>query len=195
MQAISPLARLGHFRRILLVVLFLGLLLTTFELTGLRDQFSLSVLRDLLYNNSVVGLFLFTLAFALGNLIQIPGWLFLAAAVLTLGNIWGGIAVYIAASFSCLISFLLIRQVGGDALRHLDGKLARRIFSQLDAHPIRSIVALRVLFQTLPALNYALAMSGVRMRAYLLGTLLGLPLPIALYCLFFDYLAQVLQLT
>jgi uncharacterized membrane protein YdjX (TVP38/TMEM64 family) len=51
-----------------------------------------------------------------------------------------------------------------------------------------------VLFQTLPALNYALAMSGVRFRAYLLGTLLGLPLPIALYCLFFDALAQALHL-
>ncbi len=79
---------------------------------------------------------------------------------------------------------LLIRQVGGDALQHLDGKLARRILSQLDAHPISSIVALRVLFKTLPALNYARAMSGVRMRAYLFATLLGLPLPNALYCLF-----------
>jgi uncharacterized membrane protein YdjX (TVP38/TMEM64 family) len=44
-----------------------------------------------------------------------------------------------------------------------------------------------------PALNYALALSGVRFRTYLLGTLLGLPLPIALYCLFFDYLAMLLN--
>jgi uncharacterized membrane protein YdjX (TVP38/TMEM64 family) len=46
-----------------------------------------------------------------------------------------------------------------------------------------------MLFQTLPALNYALALSGVRFRTYAAGTLLGLPLPIMAYCLFFDYLA------
>lgn len=51
-----------------------------------------------------------------------------------------------------------------------------------------------MMFQTLPALNYAPAMSGVRFRTYLLGTLLGLPLPIVLYYLFFDTLAQLLHL-
>ena len=49
------------------------------------------------------------------------------------------------------------------------------------------------MFQTVPALNYTLALSGVPFRAYLIGTLLGLPLPIALYCLFFDYLARTLK--
>ncbi|MNW10228.1 hypothetical protein D3C71_2074000 [compost metagenome] len=57
------------------------------------------------------------------------------------------------------------------------------------------ITALRVLFQTVPALNYALSLSGVRFRHYLIGTLLGLPLPIALYCLFFDYLGKVPHLS
>ncbi len=53
---------------------------------------------------------------------------------------------------------------------------------------------LRVVFQTVPALNYTLALSGVRARDYLIGTSLGLPLPIALYCLFFDYLAKALKI-
>jgi uncharacterized membrane protein YdjX (TVP38/TMEM64 family) len=38
-------------------------------------------------------------------------------------------------------------------------------------------------------LNYALAMSGIRFRNYLIGTLVGLPLPIAAYCVFFDFLS------
>ena len=50
-------------------------------------------------------------------------------------------------------------------------------------------------FQTVPALNYAFALVGVRLRRYLLGTLLGLPLPIALYCLFFAQLARHFQLS
>lgn len=182
------------FRRILTVALFLAVLLAIFQLSGLRDHFSLAFLRQTILDHQIGGLIIFILAFALGNLIQIPGWLFLAAAVLALGQVWGGLVTYIAASISCVISFLLIRSVGGDALRQLDNRIVSRTLEHLDARPIRSVLLARVMFQTLPALNYALAMSGVRFRTYLLGTLLGLPLPIALYCLFFDTLAQLLHL-
>ncbi len=180
--------------RLLGVLLFLGLILAVFEVTGLRGHFSLEFLRQTILDHRVGGLGVFILVFALGNLIQIPGWVFLAAAVLALGRTWGGVATYVAACVSCVSSFLIVHFIGGDALRQLDNRFVARILARLDSHPVRSIFVARVLFQTLPALNYALAMSGIRFRAYLLGTLLGLPLPIAGYCLFFDYLARALHL-
>lgn len=180
--------------RLLGVLLFLGLILAVFEITGLRGHFSLEFLRQTILEHRVGGLLVFILVFALGNLIQIPGWVFLAAAVLALGRAWGGLATYVAACVSCASSFLIVRVVGGDALRQLDNRFVARILARLDSHPVGSIFVARVLFQTLPALNYALALSGIRLRAYLLGTLLGLPLPIALYCLFFDYLARAFHL-
>ncbi|HQR51462.1 MAG TPA: VTT domain-containing protein [Methylophilaceae bacterium] len=182
-----------RYRRFLAVFLFLGLLLAVFELSGLRDHFNLEFLQHRILESRIGGLLLFILMFSLGNLIQIPGWVFLAAAVLALGRTWGGVATYVAASVSCAITFLAIRWIGGDALRQLDNKIAARILGRLDAHPITSVALLRVLFQTVPALNYALAMSGVKFRNYLIGTLLGLPLPIMAYCLFFDYLAKMLK--
>jgi uncharacterized membrane protein YdjX (TVP38/TMEM64 family) len=183
-----------RYQRLIAVVLFLGLLLVIFELSGLRQHLSLAYLQHLIVAHRLVGLLAFILLFALGNLIQVPGWLFLAAAVLTLGQAWGGVATYVAASVSCVITFLTIRGIGGSALRQLDSALARSILHRLDVHPIASIALLRVLFQTVPALNYALALSGVGFRNYLVGTLLGLPLPVALYCVFFDYLARLLRL-
>ena len=180
--------------RLLLVLLFLLGLFLLFEALGIRARFSLQALQDLILMHPVAGLLLFILLFCLGNLIQIPGWLFLAAAVLALGKFYGGIATYLAAIVSCVFTFLTIRYLGGNALRELDNRLARRLLAGLDRHPLASIVALRTLFQTVPALNYALALSGVPFRTYLLGTLLGLPLPIALYCLFFDYLATWLNI-
>ncbi|MFZ3205837.1 MAG: VTT domain-containing protein [Pseudomonas sp.] len=180
--------------RLLGVILFLLGLFLLFEALGIRAQFSLQALQDLILMHPVIGLLLFILLFALGNLIQIPGWLFLAAAVLALGRVYGGIATYLAAIVSCVFTFLTIRYLGGNALRELDSRLAQRLLAGLDRHPLASIVALRTLFQTVPALNYSLALSGVPFRTYLLGTLLGLPLPIALYCLFFDYLARWLNI-
>ena len=180
------------YKRLIAVILFLALLWAVFELSGLRGHFSLTFLQQQIEQNRITGLLIFVALFCLGNLIQIPGWLFLAAAVLTLGQMWGGVATYLAASISCVVTFLAIRLLGGDALRQLKNKIAVRLLGQLDAHPVKSVFLLRVLFQTVPALNYALAMSGIRFRHYLMGTLLGLPLPIALYCLFFDYLARAL---
>jgi len=182
-----------HYRRIFAVILFLVLLLAVFELSGLRDHFSLEFLQSRILENKISGLLLFVLMFSLGNLIQIPGWVFLAAAVLALGRAWGGVATYVAATISCVITFLTIRWIGGDALRQLNSKIADSILSHIDARPITSVLLLRILFQTVPALNYALAMSGVKFRKYLIGTLLGLPLPIMAYCLFFDYLAKMLK--
>ena len=183
------------YKRLFSVLLFLILLLAIFELSGLRSHFTLDYLHQILVDHPITGLIVFILIFALGNLVQIPGWLFLAAAVLALGRSWGGIATYVAAIISCTVTFVSIRFIGGDALRSLKGKLATRLLSQLDAHPIRNIVLLRMLFQTVPPLNYALAMSGIRFRDYLAGTLLGLPLPIMVYCVFFDYLSVQLHLT
>ena len=182
------------YKRLIAVALFLILLFAIFELTGLRTHFNLGFLQHTIRDNRASGLLIFVLVFALGNLIQIPGWVFLAAAVLTLGQVWGGVATYVAACFSCVVTFLTIRLVGGDALRQLDSKLAATLLGRLDAHPVKRVLLLRMLFQTVPALNYTLAMSGVRFRAYLIGTLLGLPIPIALYCVFFDHLAKALKI-
>jgi uncharacterized membrane protein YdjX (TVP38/TMEM64 family) len=184
---------LRKYNRLLAVFLFLAVLFAIFKLTGLKDHFSLAFIKQEILENETSGLLLFVLLFSLGNLIQIPGWIFLAAAVLALGRGMGGMATYVAASISCMVTFLTIRFVGGDALRQLDSKIAVNLLRHLDDRPIRSIALLRILFQTVPALNYALAMSGVKFRKYLIGTLLGLPLPIALYCLFFDYLGKALK--
>jgi uncharacterized membrane protein YdjX (TVP38/TMEM64 family) len=179
--------------RLAAVVLLLALLWVLFRFTGLHAHATPQALRTAFEQHAVVGLLLFTGLFVLGNLVQLPGWIFLAAAVLSLGPMWGGIVTYFAACCSCAVTFGLLRAVGGDALRGFGGRWTARLFEQLEAHPLRSVVLLRMVFQTAPALNYALALSGVPWRSYLVGSLLGLPLPIALYTLFFDTLAHWLH--
>ncbi|MFJ2989183.1 TVP38/TMEM64 family protein [Collimonas sp. NPDC087041] len=182
------------YKRLLIVVLFLAALLALFQFSGLRQHFNLAFLHQQIVDNKFSGLLIFVLLFCLGNMIQIPGWIFLAAAVLALGKVWGGLATYVAAVISCGFTFLTIRLIGGDAMRAVKNRYALKILNGLDAHPIKSIALLRVLFQTVPALNYALALSGVKFHKYLIGTMIGLPLPIMLYCVFFEYIGKVLHL-
>ncbi|AJP49587.1 SNARE associated Golgi protein [Rugosibacter aromaticivorans] len=186
---------MSRYQRLLGVLLFLGAMLAIFEFSGLRDHFTLAYLRQTILTHEVGGLLIFVAVFSLGNLVHIPGWIFLASAVLALGAFWGGVVTYIAAVISCGVTFFSIRFLGGDALREMKNKTAMRIFRQLDARPVASVALLRVFFQTVPALNYTLALSGIRFRHYMIGTLLGLPLPITLYCVFFDTLAHLLKIT
>lgn len=183
-----------RYQHLILVLLFLAVILVVVQWTGLRQNFSLDSLRQQLLENRWRGLGIFVLLFALGNVIQVPGWIFLAAAVLVLGKLAGGAATYFAASVSCAVTFLTVRWVGGDAVRQLNNKLASKLITQLHAHPIRTMVTLRTLFQTLAALNYALALSGIKFKKYMIATLVGLPLPIAAYCIFFDYIARITHL-
>ena len=124
-----------RFKRLFLVIAFLALLLAVFHFSGLRNNFSLAFLHQQFIENEFTGLLIFVVLFAMGNLIQIPGWIFLAAAVLALGKSWGGLATYIAAVTSCVFTFGVIRSLGGDALRQINNKYAVRILSTLDRLP------------------------------------------------------------
>jgi hypothetical protein len=143
----GAVALVRRHRRLLGVGLFLGILLAIFEFSGLRGHFNLSSIRQQILQHRIGGLVLFVLLFSLGNLIQIPGWVFLAAAVLALGRLWGGVVTYVAAVTSCAFTFVTIRALGGDALRMLRNRVAIRLLRKLDDHPIASVALLRLLFR------------------------------------------------
>ncbi|MCV2361308.1 VTT domain-containing protein [Paucibacter sp. TC2R-5] len=182
--------------RILALALTLLLLWSLLRLTGMQALFTPARLHDVLLGHPAWAVLGFTFLFMAGNLMQVPGLLFLAAAELALGPLWGAALTYFAACVACVSTFAVARTIGGDALRAWDsGAVGRSLFAQLDRRPIPAILGLRLLFQTVPALNYALALSGVRFRHYFWGTLLGLPLPILIYCVFFEQLSAWLHLS
>jgi hypothetical protein len=86
-----------RYQRLLLVLCFLVVLALVFSFSGLRGHMSLAYVQEQLQGHPVQGFLTFVLLFVLGNLVQIPGWLFLAAAVLALGQGWGCVVTYLAA--------------------------------------------------------------------------------------------------
>lgn len=74
---LSDIATVRPYRRLLAVIAFVCLLLATIEITGLRAHLSLEFLQQQILANKATGLLIFVVLFALGNLIQVPGWIFL----------------------------------------------------------------------------------------------------------------------
>jgi len=173
-------------KRLIIICTLLIALFILAEITGIRSSLSPQAIKEIFFLNPLLSVLIFCAIFSMGNLLYIPGWIFLVGAVFGLGKEWGGVVTYIAAMVSSALSFFIIKSIGGDALRSINHKFANKIFDQLDQRPVFSITTLRMIFQTMPALNYALAMANVRFRHYILGTLAGLPLPIFIYCFFFE---------
>ena len=180
-------------KKLLAIIAFFAVLFLIVEISGLRAQLSPETIRALFAQHTLIGLVLFCVAFSVGNLLYVPGWVFLVGAVFALGKEWGGVATFIAGLCSSTLSFYVIRYFGGTALRSVNHRWADKLFQHLDKRPIVSVAALRLLFQTLPALTYALALANIRFRHYFVGTFLGLPIPIALYCYFFEIVFQYVR--
>lgn len=188
----SPWRRHGRW---LAVVAFVALAWAVVEASGLRGQLSLAAVREGFTRHLGWGVTAFVGLFVVANLIHVPGGFFLVAGVLALGPVWGAVLTYVSACLACTVTFLVVRTLGADALRQLPGPLARRLLGRLDRQPLRSVVLLRLIFHSVPALNYALALSGVSARHYIGGTLLGLPLPILVVTWLLEGTARWLGLT
>lgn len=174
--------------KLILLAFLIITIIVAAQLLGIRDNFSISYIKQLFISNLIIGSLSFVLLFCVANIINIPGWIFLVAAILSLGKLYGGLLTYGAAVTSCMVSFLLVDYLGENALRDIKNKFMVKTLKKLDESPIVSVIILRLVFQTFPPLNYALALSGISTKRYFIGTILGLPIPILIYSLFFNLL-------
>ena len=159
---------------VVLVVLALGLL---FRHTGLHELASVASLRRVFTGAGVFGGLGFVAVFVLGVLVQIPGLIFVAAALVVFGPIEGFVVAYVGSVASAVSSLATLRALGGSPLASLEHPRLRRAFGQLEQHPVRTVAFLRTIMVLSPPLNLALAFSAVRPGAHLLGSALGLVLP------------------
>jgi uncharacterized membrane protein YdjX (TVP38/TMEM64 family) len=166
-------------RLAILGVIIVGLLLAA-HLTGLTASFSQAKLRGLIQSTGRLGIFLFIIAFAVGELLHVPGLIFVGAAVLAFGRVRGGALTYVGAMFSVSVNFAFIRAVGGQPLATITNRRVQAILARLDQRPILTVALARLVTWLAPATNYVLALSTVRFREYLIGSAIGLLLPVAL---------------
>ncbi len=178
------------------IAVLIGVLVGTFILakaTGVTERLSLEAIRDYIEGAGAIGFVVFLAVFAIGELVHVPGTIFVAAAVLAYGRLLGGVVGYAGALLSVVVSFYVVRKIGGQPLAAIEKPWVVKIFQKLEDEPVRWTAILRLVFWMLPALNYGLAMSPIRARDYIVGSALGLIIPIALASFFIDLVLSFLQ--
>ena len=135
-----------------------------------------------------LGFVVYIFGFGLAELLHLPGLVFITAGVLCWGHLRGWIMALIMAPLSCSVSFLVVRRIGGQALANVEWAWVQRLMSKLDEFPVKTVVVLRLIFFMAPAVNYMLALSSVNFKNFLVGTWIGLAVPLTVAVFFIDHL-------
>lgn len=175
-----------HLRLILTALLMMSFVAIA-EITGVRSDISAEYIKTIFNQYGLLSYAIYIFLFTFANLIQIPGWIFLAAAIYSIGNTSAYFLTYTAAIVSSILCFFIINLVGGSALKKIEITWVNRLVSKINDYPIRVNIILRTIFQTAPPLNYTLALSGIKFKDYLLGAIIGLPIPILIFTIFIDF--------
>ena len=173
-----------------LAVLFFGSLAIA-HFTGLIEEVTVERIREAMRSAGPLGFVGFIVMFAVGELMHIPGIVFVGAAAVAYGTALGIPVAYIGALTSVAVSFVVVRTIGGQPLSAPKRKWVRRALSQLDERPVITVTALRFVFWMAPFLNYALAMTKVRFRDYMLGSAIAFAFWIPIIVIFFDEIATL----
>lgn len=169
------------FVRILGLLVLLGILYGAAYATGLTENFTVERARQLMESAGFWGILVFLGLFIVGDLLQVPGLIFVAGAILAYGTIEGLVLGYFGGLTGQSFNFWLIRTVGGRPLADIHRPVVGKLMSSLSDHPIRTVIVLRLIFVVAPPVNYGLAMSQVRYRDYLFASAIGLIPPLALF--------------
>jgi uncharacterized membrane protein YdjX (TVP38/TMEM64 family) len=84
--------------------------------TGWTDSFSVERIRELVARAGPLGYVAYAATFAIGELIHVPGIVFVIAAVLAFGRVAGFVAGLLGGLVSVSTTFFIVRGVGGRAL-------------------------------------------------------------------------------
>jgi len=172
--------------RIALLIAVIASLFIIGRFTPLSEYASREKLTGLIQSAGMWGAFIFVAAFALGTVMQVPGLLFISLAVVIYGR-YAGIAVaWLGAIGAVSLSFWLVRALGGKALGEIKQPFVRRMLGMLDARPTFTVMLLRMVLVVNPPVTYALALSNVRYREFLLGSVVGLMPPLVILAFVLD---------
>ncbi len=168
----NSLAAVGAFLTLLtLVPVFAPLL-------GLDARYSVTALRELVGQAGAWGWLAFVVLFVGMIVLQIPAFALVLAApsMFEWPLAW---SLCVSASYlAVLLNFTIVRKLGGQPLSEVERPFLRRMFTHLEAHPVRTVMLLRLITIMFPPVTSALALTQLKARDHAVGSLLGIPPPI-----------------
>lgn len=168
--------------RLLAALLPVALLVVALRASGLLDALDVEAIREVVQGADVWGIPLFVVLYGVGIVAHVPGSVFVGGGVLAFGPGWGLVWCYLGALLGNLLSFGIVRFAGVRPPGRVGWPVLRSLLARLDERPLGGVIAIRSIFPTTAPVNYALAIAGVGLAPFVVGSLIGV-LPQLLFCI------------
>jgi uncharacterized membrane protein YdjX (TVP38/TMEM64 family) len=170
-------------RRMLLAIGALAALLAAWRL-GVFGWLTHENIHHLLGGSGAWGPLFFVLAFAAFEPFGVPGAVFVLPASIAWPAPFAIAMSVLGATGAGVTSFVLARGVLGEKFEQRLPLRLRAFTAHAREHPLRSVIAVRMLFGLAAPAHWALALSGVRFTPFVIGSLIGFVPPMALFVAF-----------
>lgn len=157
--------------------MFLIMLLLIVVFTPIGQWISVDNMREVVENTGKWSYLLFVLIFVAAAVMNVPGTAFLLLGILLFGYFTGALLSYFAALSGSIITFFIGRWLGGNALQEIANPKLTKWIESAKVKPVSTLILLRTLLQFSPFIGYALSLTDVKFRYYLLGNMIGFLVP------------------
>jgi len=158
-----------------LVLLFAGLA-AAWQLTSLGDWLDIPSLVDYAaaFKDTPSAPFFVIGSFLVGGLVVMPVLVLIAVTILTFGPLWGFIYSFVGMTASALLLFGLGHLLGRRTVQRLSGSRLNTLSRRLAQRGILAIVTVRILpVAPFSIINLVAGASHIRLRDFLIGTMIG----------------------
>ena len=162
----SPLARL------VVAVGVLGGLLAVLAGQGLLSP---ARIREVAEEAPVAAPVVFALLYALLTVLLIPGGVRSLVAGALFGPVWGTVVTVVGATIGATIAFLIARSVGRAHVERITGPRIASVDRWITDRGLGAVLFVRLVpFFPFNTVNYAAGLTGLPLRTFILGTLIGM---------------------
>lgn len=157
------------------IALLAGLLLLAFAawLGGWAERLDPASFGALLRESGAWGPLLFVLAFSVGNGLGAPGALFLLPAIAVWPTAQAFLLVWAGAVGAGVVGYLFARTVGRSFVERRLPQRLRELDARASQRAVRTVALVRLALFLLAPAHWALGLSSIRARPFLVGTILG----------------------
>ncbi|MFZ5485050.1 MAG: TVP38/TMEM64 family protein [Pseudomonadota bacterium] len=115
------------------------------------------------------------LGLALASVLAVPLTVMAVLSMLAFGALHGTLYLMTGASLGGALSFLLGKQLGRGVIEHLAGVRWQRLDQRLSGNGLLAVIAVRMVpVAPFALVNMALGVSSIRLRDFVLGSLIGM---------------------
>ncbi len=158
-------------KRVVLLLLLIGIGIGVYA-SGLHEQITVESVRERVASAGVLGPVLFVLLFSLEG-VGVPGLIFMLTAIVVWPPWFAFLMNWLGALAAGAIGFGYARYVGRDwVAAHLPDRI-RRFEAAVMQRSIRTVIVIRLLFFLAPPAHWALGLSPVSFRDFMIGSAVG----------------------